>query len=307
MTRAALVLNERAGTLLSRPELVQLVEEELRAAGFDLLVIRAGDVEGTGISARIEAAIESGAPVVIVGGGDGTIRAVGAQLAGTGRTLGVIPVGTLNLLARDLRLPLEPLEAAQALGRATTRAIDVGMLNGEAFLCQSVIGAPNAIARFREQYRHQRTWRALLRVVFAFVRAMRRKRPYRLTVMAPGWRRPWRLWTRALSVVNNEYDEAPGAMFRRVTLDGGRLTLHVPRRFTMVWSVRMLLRMALGAWKRDADVAILSEPGFVILSRRPHLRVMNDGEVAVLDTPLRYEVRPRALNVLVPRPEDAAA
>lgn len=309
MTRAALVLNERAGTLSGRPDLPDLIEAELRAAGFDLVVIREDAVAhgAANIPGRIEAAIASGAPVVIVGGGDGTIRAVGAQLAGTGRTLGVLPLGTLNLLARDLRIPLDPLEAARVLGRAATQAMDVGVVNGEAFLCQSVIGAPNAIARVRERHRRERTWRSLFRVVLATIRVLRRRRPYRLTVMAPGWRRPWRLWTRALSVVNNEYDEAPGAMFRRAVLDRGVLTLHVSRGFSMAWSLRMLLRMALGAWKRDEGLAILGAAAFTILSRRRRLRVMNDGEAVVLTTPLQYEIRPRALQVLVPRPEDAAA
>lgn len=309
MTRAALVLNERAGTLQGRPDLPDLIEDELRAAGFDLTVIRENAVAhgAANIPGRIEAAIATGAPVVIVGGGDGTIRGVGAQLAGTGRTLGILPLGTLNLLARDLRIPLEPLEAARAIGRATTQSMDVGSVNGEAFLCQSVVGVPNAVSRVRERHRREKTWRSFLRVIFGIFRALHRRRPYRLTVTAPGWRRPWRLWTRALSVVNNAYDEAPGAMFRRPVLDGGVLTLHVSRSFSMIWSLKMLLRMALGAWKRDSDVAILGEPAFTIRSRRHSLRVMNDGEACVLTTPLRYEVRPRALQVLVPRPEDAAA
>ncbi len=308
MTRAALVLNERAGTLSARPELKPEIVAALRAAGFDLTVIGEDAVAHgpANLPGRIEAAIATGAPVILVGGGDGTIRAVAALLAGTGRAMGVLPLGTLNLLARDLRLPLDPVAAARALARATPQPMDVGSVNGETFLCQSVVGIPNAIARLRERHRRERSWRSLLHVVVGAIRTLRRRRPYRLTVVAPGWRRPWRLWTRALSVVNNAYEEAPGAMFRRPVLDGGRLFLYVSRGFSVIWSLRMLARMALGRWRRDADIATLTEPAFTILSRRRHLRVMNDGEVSVLATPLRYETRPGALLMLVPRPEDAA-
>jgi diacylglycerol kinase family enzyme len=298
MTRAVLVMNERAGTLASRPDLPAQIIAALRAAGFDLTII--GEDVVSGMSARLDAAIASDAPVVIVGGGDGTIRGIASRLANTGRVLGILPLGTLNLLARDLRIPLDPLEAALALGRATPRAMDVAEVNGVVFLCQSVIGVPNAIGRHRERYRGEKTWRALLRLVFAAVRALLRHRPHRLAINAPGWQRPWRIWTRALSVVNNGYEEGAGLMFHRPRLDSGQLYLYVSRNFSIGWSAKMLAAMALGIWKRSREIEILSGAAFTIHSRRRRLRVMNDGEASILRTPLQYSLRPRALMVLAP-------
>lgn len=298
MTRAVLVMNNRAGTLSGRPELPALMVAALREAGFDLTVI--GEEPGPGMAARVEAALAHDAPVVIVGGGDGTIRSVAARLAGTGRILGVLPLGTLNLLARDLRMPMEPLEAARALGRAAPRAIDMGEVNGEAFLCQSVIGLPNTIGRHRERHRGEKSWRSLMRVLVAAFRALLRQRPHRLMVNAPGWEKPWRLWTRALSVVNNGYDEGTGMMFHRPRLDTGLLHLYVSRNFSIGWGAKMLAAMALGMWKRSSEINILTGPAFVIRSRRRRLRVMNDGEATILRTPLQYAIRPGALMVLAP-------
>jgi len=300
MTRAVLLMNTRSGTLAGRPELAGLVVGTLRSAGFDLTVI--GDEAGPGLIERLEAAIAHDAPVVIVGGGDGTIRSVVARLSDAGRILGVLPLGTLNLLARDLGMPLDPVEAAQALGRAVAREIDVGEVNGEVFLCQSVIGVPNAINRHRERHRGERSWRSLLRILVGAWRALMRHRPHRLMVNAPGWEKPWRLWTRALSVVNNGYEEGTGLMFHRSRLDSGLLYLYVTRGFSVGWSARMLLSMALGSWKRSPDIHILTGPAFVIRSRRRRLRVMNDGEPLILPTPLQYALRPRALRVLAPEP-----
>ncbi len=86
------------------------------------------DDPGQGAAAR---AIEAGADVLVVAGGDGTVRAVAEHLAESGADveLGIVPLGTGNLLARNLRVPL--LNPAAAFRRALggdSRLIDVGWL-----------------------------------------------------------------------------------------------------------------------------------------------------------------------------------
>ncbi|MGW2091442.1 diacylglycerol/lipid kinase family protein [Promicromonospora sukumoe] len=86
------------------------------------------DDPGQGAAAR---AIEAGADVLVVAGGDGTVRAVAEHLAQSGADveLGIVPLGTGNLLARNLRVPL--LNPAAAFRRALSgepRLIDVGWL-----------------------------------------------------------------------------------------------------------------------------------------------------------------------------------
>lgn len=79
---------------------------------------------------QARAAIEAGATAVLVGGGDGTVRAVAAVLAGTGIPMTLIPLGTGNLLARNLPLPARA-DLADRVAPAfsgTTTKIDVGWL-----------------------------------------------------------------------------------------------------------------------------------------------------------------------------------
>ena len=282
--RAVLLLNTRAGTLLKRPELPGMIEEALRRSGLALRVI--GEGEAADLGGRLDLAVADGAELVIVGGGDGTLRSAAARLAGTGRTLGVLPMGTLNLLAKDLNMPRVPAEGAEARGRAAPRR-----------LAQGGGCPPPRRGGGRARPRGDRSLLARIRVVVGTIRSMGHP-PLRLALVEPGRPRPRRVWARALSVVNNPYAEEVGSMFRRPRLDGGILAVYRPRGFGLLWTARMLAAMALGRWRDTERLEITHLPSLTIRSRRDHLRVANDGEMLILSTPLEYRVRPRALRVL---------
>lgn len=301
--RAALLLNPRAGTLLARPELLGRIPAALRAAGLEVLEI--GEDAGPDLEARLEAALALQPELVVVGGGDGSIRTAAARLAGGPVALAILPLGTLNLLARDLGLPLEPEEAAATLGRAGFRQIDIGLVNGEVFLCQSVIGLPNRMGLHRERVRGRDGLAARWRVTLGFLRALWRHPPLRLGLRPDG--QPLRrVWARAISVVNNAYDEAPGHLFHRPRLDAGMLSWLVARDFDLWWAAKLVAAMALGRWRGRPGLIAGEATSLEIFSRRSHLRVMNDGEAMLLRTPLRYSIRPRALRVLAPQPAGAS-
>ncbi|MEU3725350.1 diacylglycerol kinase family protein [Streptomyces sp. NPDC031705] len=112
------------------PELADRVRDVLRRHGYadqEWAPTSAEDAAG-GLPGRIA---EEDTALVVVCGGDGTVRACADVLAGTGIPLAVVPCGTGNLLARNLRLPSDPAAALEAALSGETARIDVGRVTGD--------------------------------------------------------------------------------------------------------------------------------------------------------------------------------
>ncbi|TXS04468.1 phosphatase PAP2 family protein [Streptomyces sp. col6] len=108
-------------------ETLRLVLEQYGRHGAEFVDTTADDPGG----GQAAAAVRDGASLVVVCGGDGTIRAAADRLAGTGVPLAVVPCGTGNLLARNLGLPVAPTEALAAALGGTERRIDLGRIEGD--------------------------------------------------------------------------------------------------------------------------------------------------------------------------------
>lgn len=93
-----------------------------------------------GVVAAVKAAVDAGAEVVVAGGGDGTVRAVAAGILGTPAALGILPLGTGNVLARNLGIPQALVPAARVAMGPGRRRIDLGQVDGQVFAVTAGIG-----------------------------------------------------------------------------------------------------------------------------------------------------------------------
>ncbi|HEU4587656.1 MAG TPA: diacylglycerol kinase family protein [Gemmatimonadales bacterium] len=124
MARALLIANPAAAR--TDPLAIGAIMNRFRSAGWRAEVLATG---GPGDARRLaEYGVRDGVDVVAVFGGDGTTMQAAAALVGTDVTLGVIPGGTGNLLAGNLRLPASPARAAAALVRGRPRRFDLGRM-----------------------------------------------------------------------------------------------------------------------------------------------------------------------------------
>lgn len=294
--RIALVINHSAGTFNRLPlaPTVEAVADAFRAAGHQIEVAVCGRRDLAG--ALSAAAQQPDLDAVVCGGGDGT--ALTAILAGLGqqRPLGILPLGTLNLLARDLGLPTDPVEAAALLAQGHSSSIDLAEVNGLPFAIWASLGMHPWIVRRRDKMQRggYRKWPAF---ALAALRAFRRYPLVRVTLSVGGTQKT--ITTPLLVISNNAWHEQRLPL-TRAALDKGELVVHVARvqsRLGLLW---LALRALVGAWHYNRLLETFSVDEVRVISRKRRVMVSLDGEVTVLRSPLIFKLRPKALTMLMP-------
>ena len=252
---------------------------------------------GAEMIARAERAVAEGAATVVAGGGDGTINAVASVLAGTPVRLGVLPLGTLNHFAKDLKIPLDLEEAVANALHGVVAKVDVGEVNGRIFLNNSSLGIYPDIVRDREQQqRHlgRGKWPAF---GWALLTALRRFPFLSVRLKINGEEHLRR--TPFVFIGNNEYLQGL-TLGARERLDTGKLCLYVAQKPTRLGLLRYAVHALFGRLQEARDFDVLSAPSLDIETRHQRLRVATDGEVTLMSPPLCYRSRAAALNVIVP-------
>ncbi|HET6852971.1 MAG TPA: diacylglycerol kinase family protein [Pyrinomonadaceae bacterium] len=240
--------------------------------------------------------------VIVAGGGDGTVNTVAATVVNSGKILGVLPLGTLNHFARDLKIPFDLEAAAQTIVAGHTTEVDVAEVNNRVFVNNSSLGLYPIIVREREKRQRLGSgkWPA---AVWATIQALRRY-PFldvRLRVDEERLDRT----TPFVFIGNNEYAMEAFNIGLRNRLDRGVLSIYITHRTSRLKLISLALRAVFGRLRNDKDFLALRSNEVNIETRHKRLRVAFDGEIEVMQTPLHYRVRARALRVIVPKDAEA--
>lgn len=297
--KTAIILNRSAGTLAGQPidDTVAAIRSAFERHGAEVSLTA---VEPADCASEIRKAIDSDAELVIVGGGDGTIHTAVNMILPTGKILGILPLGTMNLLARDLKTPLDLDEAYEALAAGEVSSIDVAEVNGEVYLNSSVLGFYPQVVQEREEKRKRHRLLKWPAMALAMVRTIRRL-PL-LDVRIDWGDGPRRVRTPILVVSNNPFDGEAGSMLlRRDRLDSGKLGVYVARQRDPWGLLRLMGRTVLGTWQQDEELETLTATQLTVHSRRRRLKMVNDGEILQMEPPLNYRIRHKALKVLLPK------
>ena len=293
----ALIVNAGSGSgRTTPPPAPAALRASFERAGIAVEAHVLGD--GDDLDALLETALAGNPRALVAAGGDGTVNAVAARAIEHDLPMGVLPLGTLNHFAHDLGIDDDIDAAVAVIAAGREQCVDVAMANDRLFLNNASIGlyATIVVDRERQQRRLGRgKWSALLRATLA---ALRDPDAFEVVVQVDG--RELRRRTAFLFVGNNDYDlQGPGAG-SRARLDDGLLSLYVlhPRTAAgLLWlALRTLLRGTAGARDLDAFAARALE----LHAREGRLQVARDGEVDALQSPVRFQVRPRALRVFAP-------
>ena len=259
-------------------------------------------VNGSALTAFATRAIENGCTLLIAAGGDGTVSTLAAVATAhatgqKGVALGVIPLGTLNHFARDVGIPADLDAAVCTLASGRLTNVDVGEVNGRLFLNNSSIGVyPRMLWEREQRQRHgHRKWVAL------FMAALNVWRHYRpITVTIEGRELRSHVRTPFVFVGNNEYAIDGGRIDVRQSLDEGRLQLCMAPGADRGRMARIVLAAIAGRLGTVDGFEATTASALTISTPVRRLGVSLDGELKTLVGPLRYRIRPRALQVIVP-------
>ncbi len=255
---------------------------------------------GAEMIATAEQALRDGAPIVVAGGGDGTINAVASVVVGSGTPFGVLPLGTLNHFAKDLNIPLDLDAAIANVAQGVRHQVDVGEVNGRIFLNNSSLGLYPDIVRDREKQQRRLGRGKWLAFSWALLAALRRYPFLSVQLKLKGTVHARR--TPFVFIGNNEYLMEGLNIGERERLNGGQLSLYVAQRPGRLGLLKLALHALFGKLSQAKDFDMLMANDLEIATHHRRLRVATDGEVSVMNTPLQYRIRPAALDVIVPAP-----
>lgn len=291
MTTCVLIRNPLARGRLDDATLRECLNV-LRDAGWDVSVAETTYERHATEIARDAAA--SGVDVVIANGGDGTVNEVINGIAGTTTALAVLPGGTANVWAGEIKVKKHPLEAMRVALDGDRRRVDLGIANGRYFLLMAGIGFDAGIIP-----RVNPAWKRRLGAasyIIAAVRSIFGSTHWHAEILIDGVTSKTDLFWLLLGNTRS-YGGIADIMFRARADDA-------------MFDVGLMRRG--GLWRMIAD-------GVRVLRRKPedspnidytHARtveVLTPGIAVQLDgeahgvTPMRFDVAPRALNVIVPR------
>jgi diacylglycerol kinase family enzyme len=294
-------VNAAAGTGCSEAD-CKALEQAFHEAGAVARVVQAHG--GADLMERVRKVAEERPPVIVAGGGDGTVSAVASVVAGTPTALGVLPLGTLNHFAKDLGIPLDRAEAARTIVTGQRIQVDVGEVNGRVFINNSSLGLyPRIVLERTSQQRRlgRSKWSALF---WATLTVLRRS-PF-LTVRLKVEDEARDYHAALVFIGNNRYVMEGFDIGARERLDCGVLSIYITQRAGRRGLLGLALRALAGRLHQARDFEALTTDAAEISTRRSHLHVAADGEVTLLETPLRYRVRPRDLHVIVPASQASA-
>lgn len=294
--RHTVVVNARAGTVLE--------------AGADVFSVRlAAAFAARGSAAEVKLvsprelddalalAIETSDAVPVIAGGDGTINRVLPVLIQAARPVGILPMGTVNVLGRDLGLygSLEQQVAALCAGEPV--AMDVGRVNDRLFHSLSGLGFFSLMAREREQARRRIPFSRVAAFGLAAARSILFTRPISVDIRIG--EEHLVVEADAVLITVNRFD---GAEWRRGELDGGVFEVHILNAGGLYSRSKAALSVVSGRWRSSGNLTSVFGDE-VVLQRRDKRRghVTFDGEVERKAGPLTYSLLPRAFRVIAAR------
>ncbi|MDR7156050.1 YegS/Rv2252/BmrU family lipid kinase [Sphingobium xenophagum] len=286
---AALIVNAHSR---KGQDLYAQAKQKLEEAGVRLVAAHAVE-DPSQMDTTVRQAIADGAPMVIVGGGDGSMSGTVDELVGKDCVFAVLPLGTANSFARTLGLPLDLDGAVQVIAHGRRRRVDLGMIDRDYFVNAASLGLSPIIGR-TVPHKLKRYLGRIGYLVWA-IKCSVGFRAFRLVI--DDGQKEHRLWSTEVRILNGPFHGGV-ELSDHADVDTGEIVIqavvgrsHV--RLAWDWYAKFFkLR------DRDSHTQEFTGKSFTI-STRPTQRISIDGEV-LAKTPVTAKVAAGAIEVAVP-------
>lgn len=273
-------------------DLFDQARDKFEKAGIRLIATH-GIEDPTQMDATVAKAVADGAPMVIVGGGDGSMSGTVDELVGKDVVFGVLPLGTANSFARTLGLPLDLDGAVQAIANGKRRRVDLGMIDSDYFVNAASLGlspiigrtVPHKLKRYLGRIGYL-MWALKCSVGF---------RAFRLTI--DDGKQEKRMWSTEVRILNGPYHGGV-ELSDHADVDTGEIVVQAvvgrsKPRLAWDWYAKFVkLR------DRDSHTEEFHGKSFRIKTHPPQ-RISIDGEV-LAKTPVIAKIAAGAIEVAVP-------
>lgn len=298
MSRCVLLLNRASGGNqrgLDADEVCRATEKIFRREGHEITSIQ---ISSDDLEQELKRIVADAPDILLIGGGDGSVSAAARCLGGTQIALGILPLGTFNLAARDLGVPLEIEAAANFLATAGTFSIDVLDVSGHACLCTTILGFYPEFANFFESRDHGgRWWKKSIKLLSNFRSSFLKAHSLVLTWDSDSGGGTAR--TKFSAFVPGRYKNAAGLIPERTHFCSGTLTAYIGTHSKTASLLRGVFDFALGRQEENPDLQLVTASRMSLrAARRASCRVMMDGEIFRLRFPIDLTIRPSYLKVL---------
>lgn len=288
--KTLLILNPAAGRRRISP--LEEISKGLKRPSVELSVhLTTAPGEATTVARQ---AVSDGFDMVVAAGGDGSLNEVANGLVGSSVELGLIPVGTENVLAKELGIPLSVSQACQHLYDTPSRYIDTGRVGERHFVCFAGIGFDAHVAHHLTSAR-KASLGALAYFLTSFERiGDYRKTPRKTSIVADGVALEGSYWMILISNISRYGGGLQPAPKAR--LDDGMLDLCLYPLANYPGTLRQMLATRSGT-HTGLPGMLYRQAAKIEIATEPVEQVQLDGDPWSGQTPLTIEAVPGSLNV----------
>jgi len=293
-----LFYNSKSGTFQNSPGLAGSVSEKIRSSLQENDNLSVYDVQENNADDILNRSELNENDKVIIAGGDGTISSVLNKIISFKKTVGIIPTGTFNNFSKTLNISENIDEAVKNIFKGKIKNIDVGKVNGRIMINNSSVGIYPKMVFTREKNRVKFGLGKPTAMFISFIKTFFLFPLIKVSVESENVKDESK--TSFMMVSNNRYKLNLFEIGERKTLTEGKIYLYFIKCRTRLCVVKTGLKALFNKLDQEKDFDLIPSESAEFIIKKEKVDVALDGEVYKMKPPLKYEICPGCLKIIVP-------